>query len=40
MEGSSVGFRFGVWKEEGGVTSSNYIDFRDLVGTIGEVGIK
>ena len=39
-EGISVGYRFGVWNEEGDGTSSNYREFCNLLDTLYEVGIK
>ena len=40
IEGISVGYRFGVWNEEGNGTSSNYREFCDLLETLEEVGRK
>ena len=38
MKGGSVGFRFGVWNEEGDETSYNYKEFWNLLKTLEELG--
>ena len=39
-EEDAVGFIFGVCNEEGGRTSSNYQDFRNLLETLDDIGRK
>ena len=39
-EGTFVGYRFGVWNEEGDGTSSNFREFCNIVETLEEVGRK
>jgi len=34
----AIGFRFGVWGKEGGNSSSNYTEFRNLIETLERLG--